>query len=141
MKSRAFFVPCTLQPITFLMKNIFLFIFIIPSIHVFSQQMLPKEPNIITAGCQVVEKKFVNKGGKSTDIKELYLRCSVQDYYIKFCESKVSLKKMKKHIDKGLTVTFEVKEGEWDICGGDPEIQSRIGTYAIVLKIKKSKPR
>ena len=120
------------------MKNIFLFFFIIPSIHVFSQQVLPKEPNIITAGCQVVEKAFVNKGGKSADFKELYLRCSVQDYYIKFCESKVSLKKMKKYIDKGLTVTYELKEGEWDSCEGDPEMQSRIGTYAIVIKIKKS---
>ena len=122
------------------MKNIFFFIFIIPSINLFSQQLLPKEPNIITAGCQVVEKTFVNKGGKPSDFKELYLRCSVQDYYIKFCESNVSLKKMKKYIDKGLTVTYEVKEGEWDICEGEPEMQSRIGTYAIVIKIKKSKP-
>ena len=119
------------------MKNIFLFIFIIPSINLFSQQLLPKEPNIITAGCQVVEKAFVNKGGKSSDFKELYLRCSIQDYYIKFCESKVSLKKMKKYIEKGLTVTYEVKEGEWDICEGEPEMQSRIGAYAVVLKIKK----
>ena len=118
------------------MKNIFLFIFILPSINLFSQQMLPKEPNIITAGCQVVEKAFVNKVGKTTEFKELYLRCSIQDYYIKFCESKVSLKKMKKHIDKGLTVTYELKEGEWDICEGDPEMQSRIGFYAIVIKIK-----
>jgi len=123
------------------MKNIFLFIFIIPSIHVFSQQMLPQEPKIITAGCQVVEKAFVNKGGKLSDFKELYLRCSIQDYYIKFCESKASLKKMKKYIDKGLTVTYELKEGEWDICKGDAEMQSRIGTYAVVLKIKKSKSK
>ena len=103
--------------------------------------MLPKEPNIIIAGCVVVEKAFVNKVGKTTEFKELYLRCSIQDYYIKFCESKVSLKKMKKYIDKGLTVTYEVKEGEWDICEGEPEIQSRIGAYAIVLKINKSKAR
>jgi len=119
------------------MKNIFLFIFIIPTIHVFSQQMLPQEPNIITAGCQVVEKAFVNKGGKPSDFKELFLRCSIQDYYIKFCESKVSLKKMKKYLDKGLTVTYEVKEGKWDICKDNPEMHSRIGTYAVVIKIKK----
>jgi hypothetical protein len=118
------------------MKNILLFIFIIPSINLFSQQLLPKEPNIRTSGCQVVEKTFGNKGGKPSDFKELYLRCSIQDYYIKFCESKVSLKKMQKYIDKGLTVTYEIKEGEWDICEGDPEMQSRIGIYAIVIKIK-----
>ena len=112
-----------------------------PYINLFSQQMLPKEPNIIIAGCVVVEKAFVNKVGKTTEFKELYLRCSIQDYFIKFCESKVSLKKMKKYIDKGLTVTYEVKEGEWDICEGEPEIQSRIGAYAIVLKINKSKAR
>ena len=47
--------------------------------------------------------------------------------------------KMKNHVDKDLTVTYEVKEGEWDICKGDPEMQSRVGTYVIVLSIKKTK--
>jgi len=121
------------------MKNLFLIFLISLSTVSFSQTKTPSKSNIITTGCEVVEKEFVNKAGKISDFKELYLRCSVQDYYIKFCESKVSLKKMKKYIDKGLTVTYEVKEGEWDICEGDPEMQSRVGTYAVVLKIKKSK--
>tara|TARA_B110000285_G_C14527274_1_gene339209 strand:- start:7 stop:420 length:414 start_codon:yes stop_codon:yes gene_type:complete len=121
------------------MKNIFLFLFILPSLNLLSQQIFSKDPNIITVGSQVIEKAFVNKGGKTSKFKELYLRCSTQDYYIKFCESKVSMKKMKKYIDKGLTVTYKVKEGNWDICEGDPEIQSRVGTYITILKIKKSK--
>jgi hypothetical protein len=123
------------------MKNLFLIIFLTASAVSFSQTKTPSKTNVTTTGCEVVEKAFVNKGGKTSEFKELYLRCSIQDYFIKFCESKVPLKKMKKYINQGLTVTYEVREGEWDICEGDPEMQSRIGTYAIVLKIKKSKPR
>lgn len=126
------------------MKNLFLVFLLCTSIVSFSQTKTASNSNITTAGCQVVEKAFVNKGGKASDFKELYLRCSIQDYYIKFCESKVSLKKMKKYVSKeligpGVTVTYEVKDGEWDICEGDPEMQSRVGTYAIILSIKKQK--
>jgi len=121
------------------MKNLILFTLIVLSTSFLAQTKAPNHKNIITAGCQVVEKSFVNKGGKTSEFKELYLRCSVQDYYIKFCESKVSLKKMKKYVDQGATVTYEIKEGSWDICKGDPEMQSRIGTYAVILKVKKSK--
>ncbi|MBL4593113.1 MAG: hypothetical protein JKX68_04760 [Flavobacteriales bacterium] len=39
-------------------------------------------PNNKTTKCQLIEKEFTNKGGKVTEYKELYLRCSVQDYFI-----------------------------------------------------------
>lgn len=120
------------------MKNTLLLFLIISTSSLYGQKDGATK-NIITAGCQVVEKAFINKGGKASDYKELYLRCSVQDYYIKFCESKVSRKKMKKYLDKGVTVTYEVKEGEWDICKGDPEMQSRVGPYVIILSVKKQK--
>jgi len=123
------------------MKNLLLIILLASSIVSISQTKTPNKVNVITTGCEVVEKASVNKGGKISEYKEMYLRCSVQDYYIKFCESKVSLKKMKKYLDQGVTVTYEVREGEWDICKGDPEMQSRIGTYAIVLKVKKRKSK
>jgi len=40
--------------------------------------------------CELIEKEFENKIGKPGGFKELYLRCSVQDYFIKICESKVT---------------------------------------------------
>ena len=44
--------------------------------------------------CQLIEKEFMNKIGKSTGVKEFYLRCSIQDYFIKFCESDVTSKEL-----------------------------------------------
>ncbi|MCB0409599.1 MAG: hypothetical protein KDD29_05230, partial [Flavobacteriales bacterium] len=61
-----------------------------------------KKPSKYTT-CQLVEKEFINKGGKITEYKELYLRCSIQDYFIKICEGKVTLKELEKYIDKGIT--------------------------------------
>ena len=49
--------------------------------------------------------------------KDLYLRCSIQDYYIKFCESKV-----KKEV--------EIVKGVWDDC-----VLGREGYYVRLLKI------
>lgn len=86
--------------------------------------------------CQLVEKEFVNKGGKITEYKELYLRCSIQDYFIKICEGKITLKELEKYIDKGITVEMEIKDGLWDHCSDVPAYaQSRMGTYVVIHKI------
>ncbi len=93
----------------------------------------------MTVGAEIVEKTFVNKGGKITDYKELYLRCSVQDYFIKLCESKVSKEELMKHLDKGVTVHVEIREGMWDHCDPNPAYaQSRTGLYAAILELKSS---
>lgn len=96
---------------------------------------LKKKPSKYTT-CQLVEKEFINKGGKITEYKELYLRCSIQDYFIKICEGKVTLKELEKYIDKGITVEMEIKDGMWDHCNEDPAYaQSRMGTYVVIHKI------
>ncbi len=91
----------------------------------------------------IVKKNFVNKAGKTTDHVEYYIRQSIQDYYIKFCESNVSIKELNEKLEniegdiKALQLEVEFREGEWDICDGNHEIQSRIGEYAVILKILK----
>jgi hypothetical protein len=99
--------------------------------------------------CQLVEKEFYKKNGKPAGFTELYLRASVQDYFIKLCESNVTKEdfapylhkdtdnkeELDLRIPKGISVQVILSEGEWDICAGDPEMQSRIGMYAAVLKI------
>jgi hypothetical protein len=87
--------------------------------------------------CQVIEKEFVNKGGKISDYNELYLSCSVQDYFIKFCESSVTKKELEPYINKGITVEIEIREGRWDNCSTNlDQVQSRTGTYIIIKAIK-----
>lgn len=89
----------------------------------------------MTVGCEVVEKPFMKKNGHVTDHQELYLRCSVQDYFIKLCESNVTAEELRKHLDDGVTAEIEIVEGEWDLCDEEIEIQSRMGRYARIVKL------
>jgi hypothetical protein len=36
---------------------------------------------------------------------------------------------------KALTLEVQFREGEWDICEGDPIMQSRIGQYVIIYRV------
>jgi len=86
--------------------------------------------------CELIEKEFENKIGKPGGFKELYLRCSVQDYFIKICESKVTAEQLKKYLNNGIKVEMEIKNGSWDICEYTLEPQqSRIGAYVVITKI------
>lgn len=103
----------------------------------FSQEGRTKKRSDIT-NCLLIEKAFISKSGEATDHNEMYLRCSMQDYFIKLCESKVTREELEKYLDRGIAVTMEIVEGEWDSCPGDEyPVQSRIGTYAIITSILK----
>ena len=92
-------------------------------------------PNIYN--CQLIEKEFVNKGGKIAVFKELYLRCSVQDYFIKLCEGNLTHEELEPFIGKGISVEVEIKDGLWDHCNeNEAHVQSRMGPYIIIKKIK-----
>jgi hypothetical protein len=93
----------------------------------------------------IVEKSFVNKAGKISDFKEMYFRLSVQDYYIKFCESKITKTDLQAHLDslpdtglmneKAATLEIEIKNGEWDRCDEEYPVQSRVGDYIVIYRI------
>jgi hypothetical protein len=94
---------------------------------------------LITA--PIVKKQFVNKAGRTTDHIEYYIQQSIQDYFIKFCESNISIKELNEKLEniegdiKALQLEVEMREGDWDICDGNHEIQSRVGEYMVILKI------
>lgn len=107
-----------------------------------NKKQIQKEDSMTThqiLNGQIVKKEFINKAGKPSGFYEYYLRCSIQDYFIKFCESNVT----KKDIDAlnlgefdGVSVEAEILDGTWDICPNDPqEMQSRIGQYVVIYKI------
>lgn len=89
----------------------------------------------------LVQKTFVKKNGERTDIKEWYIRRSIQDYFIKFCESEVSLEALENYLEETedplnvAKLEVEFKDGEWDICDEKEEMQSRIGQYVIIHRI------
>ncbi|MBL4667816.1 MAG: hypothetical protein JKY30_00950 [Flavobacteriales bacterium] len=95
-----------------------------------------KTINTKTTTCQLIEKEFTHKGGDLTEHKEFYLRCSIQDYFIKICESSITKEQLKPYINKGIEVKMEIKTGLLDHCEAIPEYaQSRTGTYVIITKI------
>ena len=100
-------------------------------------QVEKRNTNSGITSCLLVEKSFMSKSGDGTEIKELYLSCSIQDYYIKICESAVTREELSKYIGSGIGVKMEIIDGTWDICDGDPlEKQSRTGRYVIIHSIE-----
>ena len=91
----------------------------------------------------VVTKNFVKKNGEVTDHREYYLQRSIQDYFIKFCESDVSRDTLEEHLAqqdgniKTVTVEVEFREGAWDQCDNQEMVQSRMGDYVVIYKILK----
>ena len=88
--------------------------------------------------CQLIEKEFTHKGGKLTEYKELHLRCSIQDYFIKTCEGNVTEEELRFYLNKGIEVEIEIREGYLDHCEANPAYaQSRTGNYVVIKKIIK----
>ena len=97
----------------------------------------------------IIKKNFVNKAGRVTDRTEYYIMRSAQDYFIKICESNITTEDLEKLFDgnsnapapilEGVSINMEVefRNGEWDICDENHEAQSRVGAYAVILKILK----
>ena len=96
--------------------------------------------NVKTITAPIVVKNFYSKKGEMTDIKEYYVQQSVQDYFIKFCESDITSKELKEALDqqegmiKTLTLKVEIREGLLDQCD-EQEIQSRVGEYIVIYEI------
>lgn len=95
--------------------------------------------NLGRLSCQVIEMTTRNKRGQEMGT-DLYLRCSVADYFIKFCESAVSREEVEPYLSDdiiggGITVRLQLREGEWDSCGEADMVQSRIGPYAVIAEI------
>lgn len=120
------------------MKKYCLLFFLLMNTICFGQGREMGSQDSTLTSCLVIEKPFVRKNGEVSNFKEIYFRCSVQDYFIKFCESEVTKKQMKKYINKGISVVMEIREGSWDICEDSPqEMQSRIGKYVVIHSIVK----
>ena len=94
-----------------------------------------KSPDDKSMTGHIVEKPFVNKVNQPTGVMELYFRASIQDYFIKFCESELTREELEPFIDKAVTVNADVVDGEWDNCDGIDMQQSRMGRYMIIKKL------
>ena len=90
-----------------------------------------------TFRCKIVSKEFFSKKGK-TNTRELYVNYQGKDYFIKLCESKVKKEDLEVYLNQELTLSFEIKTGNWDVseCGGQYK-QSRVGEYIVIESINE----
>lgn len=126
-----------------------LFVFCTPSCTIHKREHMKKNKvadistgdhkYILTA--PIVSKNFVKKNGAPSSNKEIYIQRSIQDYYIKFCESKIKREVLEDYLAnktglmKVVTLEVELKNGYWDICDENFMQQSRMGEYMIIHRI------
>ncbi len=97
--------------------------------------------NKVIFSAPLVLKTFVKKNGERTDLKEWYIQRSIQDYFVKFCESEVSREELETYLSdpsnplKVAKLEVEFRKGNWDICDDNELMQSRVGEYAIIHRI------
>lgn len=95
----------------------------------------------LVISAQIVEISMVMKNAKVSSSSDYYVRRSVQDYFIKFCDGYVSKKEleyemtMKDGISEPLQLEVEIKEGLWDSCDPEEIVQSRTGKYIVIHRI------
>ncbi len=104
-----------------------------------NKQSSPDGKTILYA--EIVQHEFTTKGARGTGIMEYYLRCSVQDYFIKFCESAVTETEIATYFNaermmNPITIEAEIRDGSWDMCD-DVQVQSRTGEYVVIKAIVK----
>lgn len=79
--------------------------------------------------------------GETTTQEEWYVRMSVQDYFIKWCECGVKQEEIENLLSKQtgmiktLEVDFEIKSGDWDNCDPNVIATSRTGSYVVINKV------
>lgn len=97
--------------------------------------------NKVIISAPLVLKSFVKKNGERTDLKEWYIQRSIQDYFIKFCESEVTRQELEAYLAEHggplntAKLEVEFREGNWDICDENELMQSRVGAYVVIHRI------
>lgn len=87
----------------------------------------------MTVEARVVKKPFVQKNGNELDFSEYYLEVKQHSYFIKWSESNVKPVEIDPFVNKKVKLKIEIKDGLWDTS--NPNEQSRMGNYAVILKI------
>ena len=91
-----------------------------------------------TYKCLLIEKELIDEQNNSKQYKALYLRCSVQDYFIQICEGRVTQEQLKPYINKGIEVELQIKQGMIAPCFGNIDPTEKIiQNYVVINKLIK----
>lgn len=90
---------------------------------------------------EFVERLTRIQKGEEIDEPEWWLRMSVQDYFIKWCECGVTQAEVMALLNaqsgamKTLEVELEIRRGDWDNCDPTVIATSRGGAYAVIHRV------
>jgi hypothetical protein len=86
------------------------------------------------------QRPFMNKIGRTDDAQqEAHFLFVGEEYFVKFCEGKVSRDEVQKLLGMPVVVQGELHIGMLDICPGDPDYaQSRGGKYVAIQSLQVS---
>jgi len=95
-----------------------------------------KNPKDVIVG-KIVAEQSTTKGGKPIEgVRTFYFEFGEEKIFIKFSECKPEIvTELKTMVDRDAVLRIERKTGNWD--SDDPNVQSRIGEYCVVLSIIK----
>lgn len=95
-----------------------------------------QDPEKFVLTGELIRKGLIKKNGMETGYTDLYIRASVQDYYIKFCESEVDRGVLEPLVGQVISIHVVIKSGLWDDCNeSETEVQSRTGNYVVVKEL------
>ena len=107
-----------------------------------TQTMPSPEPTAVmqalkseTVKGKIIREFFVDKGGNvHEDIFDLYVKTGGDKLFIKTDEGPLTHDQLLPYVDKKAQIIIERKDGMWD--SDDPNVQSRVGPYCVVLGVK-----
>lgn len=87
-----------------------------------------------TVTARVLQIQGMNKAGRPlAGNGDFYLEYGGKQYFVKFSESKIKKAVLNRFIGKKMKFQVLEREGLWDT--DDPEVQSRIGWYVVILSM------
>lgn len=107
----------------------------------YTKQPMNKTQLESRSSLEFISKVSKNMKGETTTQEEWYVRMSVQDYFIKWCECGVKQEVIENLLSKQtgmiktLEVDFEIKSGDWDNCDPNVIATSRTGSYVVINKV------
>lgn len=93
-----------------------------------------KAPEIKEFTGEIIEEPFVNKAGRVIpNVGDLFFKTEGKKHFIKLMEGKVLRVDLEKYLNQTIKVKAYLTDGLWDT--DNPEMQSRIGVYMVVLEM------
>lgn len=98
---------------------------------------IPHTTDTVESTGVIYKEAFVNKGGRKIDgVYTWYFKTGDKSYFIKSCEGNTTSPKFVECHGKKVKVTASFRKGLWDVCDGNPNVQSRVGEYVAIFTLE-----